>query len=219
MKKGDVVKINYIGRLESGEIFDLTSEEAAKKEGVYSERVKYGPIPVLVGAGFVIRGLENAISEMGVGEKKSFSIEPKDGFGERDARLVKVVPQKVFKDQKVEPKQGMIVDFSGMKGRIQSVSGGRIRIDFNNPLAGKMLKYELEIVEKIEDSVEKMKGIFEFFGFRGVDISLSEQEANVHVTIPNELKQKISNVILDNIHEIKKINFVESFEKKETNKQ
>jgi len=214
MKKGDVVKINYVGRLETGEIFDLTLEDVAKKEGIYSEKIKYGPIPILIGAGFVIRGLENAITEMSVGEKKSFGVEPKDGFGERDPKLVKVVPQKVFKDQRVDPRQGMIVDFSGMKGRIQSVSGGRIRIDFNNPLAGKTLKYELEIVENIEDPVEKMRGIFEFFGFRDADVSMTEGEATVRVTIPNEMKPKISSVILENIQEVKKLSFVESFEKR-----
>jgi FKBP-type peptidyl-prolyl cis-trans isomerase 2 len=215
MQKGDVIRINYIGRLESGEIFDITYEDVAKKEGVYSQRIKYGPVTIIVGAGFVIPGIDNALKEMNVGEKKSIAVEPKDAFGERDAKLVKVVPQKAFKDQKVEPQQGMVVDFSGVKGRIQSVSAGRVRVDFNNPLAGKTLKYELEIKEKIEDPIEKVSGIFEFFGFYNANVLIENKEAVVKAAIPQQLKQRLSSVIIENIPEVEKVTYQESYEKKE----
>ncbi len=218
MKKRDAIKINFVGRLESGEVFDLTYADIAKKEGIHNERVKYGPIPIIVGAGFVIKGLENAILDMNVGDKKTIDVEPKDAFGERDPRLVKVVPQKMFKDQKVEPRPGMVVDFSGTKGRIQSAAGGRITVDFNNPLAGKTLKYEIEVVQRIDDTVEKIKGVFEFFGFYDMDVSISGKEATIKIAIPPELKHKLGNVIFENIDNIEKINFVETFEKKEDNK-
>lgn len=214
MQNGDVVKINYVGRLEDGEIFDLTYEEVAKKEKVYSPKIKYKPVPIIVGAGFVIPGVDNAIKGMNVHDKKSITVEPKDAFGERDPKLIHVVPQTTFKDQKVEPRQGMIVDFSGMKGRIQSVTGGRVRVDFNNPLAGKTLKYDIEIVEKINDTVDKIKAAFEFFGLTNLDVSIQSKEAFVKGIVPPELKRKISTVILENIHELDKLTFQETFEKK-----
>src|SRR3972149_2061225 len=104
MQKKDVVRINYIGKLESGEIFDLTYEDVARKEGIYSERIKYRPVPVIVGAGFVVSGLDKALSEMNVNETKTVTIPPKEGFGERDPKLIRVVPQKSFKNQKLEPR-------------------------------------------------------------------------------------------------------------------
>ena len=178
--------------------------------------MKYRPVPVIVGAGFVIPGVDNAIEGMKVNDKKSITVQPKEGFGERDPKLIHVVPQNTFKDQKVEPRQGMIVDFSGMKGRIQSVTGGRVRVDFNNPLAGKTLKYDIEIVEKIDDPVEKVKCAFEFFGFYNIDVTIEKKEAIVKAVIPQELKKKLSTIVIDNIPEVEKVTYQESYEKKES---
>ena len=168
MQKGDFVRIEYIGRLETNEIFDLTDEELAKKENIYNPNARYKPVPVIVGAGFIIPGIDKALLEMNVNEKKKIEIEPEDGFGIRDPKMVRVVPKSAFKEMKSEPKQGMIVDFSGVRGRIQSVAAGRITVDFNNPMAGKKLIYELEVKEKIEDDVEKIKAISEFFGIEEI---------------------------------------------------
>ena len=84
MEKGDFIRIAYVGRLESGEILDLTDEELAKKEGIFNKKARYVPIPVIIGAGFVLPGLEKALEGMGLNEKKDVMVEPKDGFGERD---------------------------------------------------------------------------------------------------------------------------------------
>ena len=152
--------------------------------------------------------------KMEVGDKKDIEVKPEDGFGQRDAKLVRTVPRKVFKDQKVEPRQGMIVDFGGMKGRIQSVDAGRIRVDFNNPLAGHVLKYHLEIKEKIEGDENKVKSILQFFGARDVVPVIKEKAVDIPAAIHPQLKQKISELILEYIKTIEKVNFVESFGKK-----
>lgn len=219
MQKGDFVRINYVGRLESGEIFDLTYEDVAKKEKIHNPKIKYGPVSVVVGAGFVIPGLDKALQDMNVGDKKTVDIEPNDAFGERDARLVRTVPQKMFKNQNVEPRQGLIVDFGGMKGRIQSASGGRIRVDFNNPLAGKKLKYEIEVVEKIEDPVAQIKGVLDFFGFYNAEVRIQDSEAIITASLMHEMRQRLSNVILDNVAGIKKVTYQESYVKKEEKKE
>ena len=88
MKKGDFVKINYVGRLESGEIFDLTDIELAKKEKLFNEKVKYGPGPVILGEGFVVKGLEKALESMNSGDKKTLEVRPEEGFGERNPELI-----------------------------------------------------------------------------------------------------------------------------------
>lgn len=214
MNKGDFVRIEYIGRLESGEIFDVTNEEEAKKNNVYSKTIKYRPIPVVVSAGFVIKGLDRALMEMNPGDKKTLDVKPKDGFGQRDSRLVRVVPRKAFRDRNLEPVQGMIVDFSGIKGRIQSVSDGRIMVDFNNPLAGKTLKYELEIKEKIENTDDKIKAIFEFFGVDKVTTKIENKVLDIEtIRLPVEIKDKISSLIIEHIEGIEKVRFLETYEK------
>ncbi len=214
MKKGDFVKIGYIGRLESGEIFDLTDEEVAKKEKIHSPHIRYDDLPVIIGANFLIKGLDGALLGMEVGDKKDIEVKPEDGFGQRDAKLVRTVPRKVFKDQKVEPRQGMIVDFGGMKGRIQSVDAGRIRVDFNNPLAGHILKYHLEVKEKIEGNDNKVKAILQFFGAKDITPTLKENEVDIPVALPPQLKEKISQLIIEYVKPIEKVNFVESYGRK-----
>ncbi len=215
MQKGDFVKINYIGRLESGEIFDLTYEDVAKKENILNPKIKYGPVPVIIGAGFVIKGLERALEDMNMDEKRSVTIKPEDAFGERDPKLVKILQKKVFEQQNVEPKQGMVVDFGNMKGRIQSVTGGRVRVDFNNPLAGKTLKYELEVVEKIEDNEGKVKAIGEFFGVDDLKAKFSEDvELETKYKLPLEIKERIIYLVMKFIAtETKKVKFVEVYDR------
>ncbi|MEK6888214.1 MAG: peptidylprolyl isomerase [Candidatus Aenigmatarchaeota archaeon] len=216
MKKGEFVKISYVGTLETGEVFDLTDAETAKKEGIYSSKIIYGDLPIIVGANFMIKGLDNALLDLNVGDKKDIEIKPEDGFGERDARLVRTVPRKFFRDQKVEPRAGMIVDFGGAKGRIQSVDGGRIRVDFNNPLAGHLLKYTLDVKEKIDTPVDQIKSVFEFFGARDADPKIEGGSVSINIKLPAQLKERISSLIIEYVKGIEKVNFTESFEKSKT---
>ncbi|MCS7123542.1 MAG: FKBP-type peptidyl-prolyl cis-trans isomerase, partial [Candidatus Aenigmarchaeota archaeon] len=71
MNTGDFVYIDYVGRIkDTGEIFDLTKEDLAKKEGIYKPEIKYKPIPIIVDAKFILSGLNKALKEMKVGEKR-----------------------------------------------------------------------------------------------------------------------------------------------------
>ncbi len=210
MQKGDFVRINYIGRLESGEIFDLTDAETAKKEKIFNPKARYGPAPIIVGAGFVIPGIEKALSEMKVGEKKAVVVKPEEGFGVRDPKLVRTVPQKVFRNP---PEPGMVVDFGEARGRVQSVSAGRVRIDFNHPLAGKALKYDLEVVQKIDGQEAQVKAVLEFFGADKAGVKIEKDSAEVSAPMPQQIKQRISALVLEYVKGISKVNFVESYQK------
>lgn len=218
MQKGDFIRIGYVARLESGEIFDLTDGELAKKENIFNPKISYRPIPIIVGAGFVIPGLDKALLEMNVGDKRAIEVLPEDGFGNRDPKLVRVVPRKVFSDNRMEPQQGMIVDFSGMKGRIQSVSGGRVRVDFNNPLAGKKLVYELEVKERVDEPEKMIRMVLEFFGIEKAEVKLGEAAEIETSKLPVEVKEKISSLVIEHIKPegkpIGKVKFIETYETK-----
>lgn len=218
MKKGEFVRIEYVARLESNEIFDLTDEALAKKENIYNPQARYKPIPVIVDAGFVIPGLDKALLDMNVGEKKKIEIEPDQGFGKRDPKLTRVVPRSAFRDMKTEPRQGMVVDFSGIKGRIQSISAGRITVDFNNPLAGKKLIYELEVKEKIDNDDGKIKAIFEFFGIDEVKAKFTADSVDIETKkLPTEIKEKVSSIIIEHVKPddktISAVRFIETYTK------
>ncbi len=215
MNVGDFIRINYIARLESGEIFDLTYEDFAKQQNAYNPKVIYRPIPIVVGGGFVIKGIDNALLAMNIGEKKVFSINPEEGFGQRDAKLVRVVPKRVFKEHNIDPRPGLVVDFSGVKGRVQSASAGRIMVDFNNPLAGKVLKYELEVIEKIEQPEGQVSALLEFYGVDKADVKINGEVVEIEsVPLPMELKNRLTQLITQHVKAnvpIKSVKFIEVF--------
>ena len=166
----------------------------------------------------MLPGLEKALEGMKPGDKKTAIIEPADGFGQRKADMVKTVNSKVFGDGNVDPRPGMIVDFSGLKGRVQSVSSGRVTVDFNNPLAGKKLIYDVEMKEKIEKADEQIKSLLEFFGLRASAVTISTDAADIEADVPAEIRKKIAETILGNVKpdgkKLQKVRFAQTFEAK-----
>lgn len=220
MKEGSFVAINYVGRVkDTGEIFDLTYEDVARKENVFRENVKYGPVKVVVGAGFVVRGLDDALKEMKVGERETFDVEPSKAFGQRSTELIKKIPLLSFKQQKVDPNPGNYVTVNGLTGKIASVDGGRINIDFNHPLAGKTLQYDLEIKEEITKTEDKILSIVAFLsGFEQekFEIVLDKNVAEIKtkgVELNKQVKEKTSESILKWIPEIRTVKFSEVYNK------
>ncbi|MDI6798477.1 MAG: FKBP-type peptidyl-prolyl cis-trans isomerase [Candidatus Aenigmarchaeota archaeon] len=220
MNSGDFVYINYVGRIkDSGEIFDLTREDVAKKENVFNQNFKYKPVPIIVDADFILPGLNEALKEMKVKEKRKVEIKPEKAFGERNPELVKLIPEAKFKEQNIKPEVGSIIVINGIKGRVISISGGRVRVDFNHPLAGKTLEYELEIVKKIEDKKEKIEAIVFYFTSiekESIDVKLNEKEVEIEFKIKynltTEVKSLIARTIKKWISGIEKIKFVDIFE-------
>jgi FKBP-type peptidyl-prolyl cis-trans isomerase 2 len=163
LENGDFVRINYTGRIkDSGEVFDTTIEKVAKDSGNYDEKVTFKAAPMVMGAGHAIKGLDEGLRGMEVGEKKKFDIPPEKAYGARDPNLVKVVPLKEFKKQGLRPAPGMMFEADGRTGKVQSVGGGRVRIDFNYGLAGKALDYEVTVEEKINKTEEKIRLLLEY---------------------------------------------------------
>lgn len=203
MQNNDFIQIAYIGKIkESGEVFDKTDD-----------------IVVIVGAGYVIKGLDEAFLGMNIGDKKTIEVEPEKAFGKRDLKLLKLVPESEFRKHNTKPVPGMFIDTDKMRGRVLSVSSGRVKVDFNHPLAGKVLAYDLEIKGKIEDIDEKISGIVCFYTNLQKDkIKVSIKEKEVELIIPPVVhpafKKKISDDIIKFL-EIEKVKFSEVFEKKE----
>ncbi|MCS7093781.1 MAG: FKBP-type peptidyl-prolyl cis-trans isomerase [Candidatus Aenigmarchaeota archaeon] len=221
MQKGDFVYIRYVGRIkESGEIFDLTDEEVAKKEGIYNPEVRYGDIPIIIGANFIIPGLEEEIEKMNVGEKKTVEIQPAKAFGERRDELIKTFPEIEFRKQNIEPRVGEYITVNGISGRIISVNGGRVKVDFNHPLAGKTLVYEVEVTKLIVDLKEKIYAILKYFANldeRTVEVKINGNELEIEIKeirVNSKMKDEILKTIFKWLTEIKRVKFSETFEKK-----
>jgi len=214
MEKNDFVRIEYIGRIkETGELFDTTSEEVAKKEGAFNPNVKYGPAPVIVGRNKIIKGVDDALLNMKVGDKKTIEIEPERGFGKRKPELIKLVPVSEFKKQNINPVPGMPITMNNIRGRILSVNSGRVKMDFNHPLAGKNLIYEIEVKEKIDDKKGKVKAICDYYK---CDVSSVEFKENyVEIFLKKDVEKNKKQLITNDVSEYlnaNKVVFSEIFE-------
>lgn len=218
MNSGDFVYIEYIAKIsDSGEVFDTTKEEVAKESGIFNERIKYGPLPIIIDAGFVISGLNEAIKEMGIGEKKKVLIPPEKAFGERNEELVRLIPEARFKEQGIDTIPGSYVMINNLRGKIISVDGGRVKVDFNHPLAGKSLEYEVEIVKKVEDNMEKIKAIVNYFtGLEDCDVKIKEKEVEIEAKaeIESRVKAAMASQIIKWVDGIETVKFVDVFKKK-----
>ena len=138
VKKGDKIKVDYVGTLEDGTEFDNSA--------------KHGhPLEFEVGAGQVIPGFDSAVMGMKKGERKKVRIESKDAYGEHKPELVKSFPRASLPTDK-DFKPGMIMILGTPDGHkfpavIVKVSDTELTLDLNHPLAGKSLNFEITVVE------------------------------------------------------------------------
>lgn len=135
-KSGDTVKIHYTGTLEDGTQFDSSKER--------------DPLEFELGSGQVIPGFEKAVEGMAVGEEKSVTIDSDDAYGPRREQMVQEVPKTALPPD-LEPKEGMALQAQGQDGQpinltVTDIGEETITVDANHPLAGKALKFDIELV-------------------------------------------------------------------------
>ncbi|MFH1835364.1 MAG: peptidylprolyl isomerase [Methanobacteriota archaeon] len=180
------LKIDYTAQVEDGVVFDTTDKKKAEEAGIFNEKRIYAPLPIVVGEGQVIAGLDEALEKLKVSDSKKVEIPPEKGYGLREPSLLRIVPLKVFKKEKINPVPGMPVELDGRPARIQTVAGGRVRVDFNHDLAGKTLTYDVKVVS--EATTEKDKVLFlaekNFDETEGFNVKVTGKK--VEVTIPEK---------------------------------
>ncbi len=220
MQKGDFVRIGYTGRIKgSNVLFDTTDEALARKENAFNKNARYGPMAIIVGEKRVLKGLDEAILEMHVKEKKHIEVPPEKAFGQRDGNLLKTFPISQFRNQNIDPLPGMLVTMNNALGKVLSVSSGRVRLDFNHPLAGKTLMYEIEVKEKLEKDGDKAASILEFYtGSSGI-VKISGEEAIINSDASQEAKGAVSKDVMKYLPLIKRVKFEEVFEAKAEEKK
>jgi peptidylprolyl isomerase/FKBP-type peptidyl-prolyl cis-trans isomerase SlyD len=189
LKKGDFVRINFTGKIkETGEVFDTTHEDVAKEHDLHDPKIIFKARPVVVGARHVLPGIDKGLVGAELGEKKTINVAPEDGFGKRDPSKIKVIPLREFKKRGVDPVPGMRLELDDAVGRIQSVGGGRVRVDMNHGLAGKVLTYEVKVEEKTNKKEEKIRQLLELY-IPDVD----SQEFDI------KLKDKVSEIVVPDV--------------------
>jgi peptidylprolyl isomerase len=156
--KGSLILLDYTARIkDNGEIFETTIEEDAKNSNLYDPTRRYEPRLISVGEGWVLKGLDEALTSTDVGQKLSIEISPDKGFGERDTNKVRMIPQRKLGEKANEIKVGDVVELDDRTGIIRYIGSGRVQIDYNHRLASRVLVYDVNVVKKIESNDDKIK--------------------------------------------------------------
>jgi FKBP-type peptidyl-prolyl cis-trans isomerase 2 len=208
IKKGDFIELEYKGMIkDSNIVFDTTDEKTAKYHNIFTERMKYGPLIACIGETQLLKGLDKFIEGKEIGEFK-VNILPEDGFGKKSAKLLRLIPLKVFHQQNINPFPGLDVNIDGMNGIVRSVSGGRIIVDFNHPLSGRELLYEVKINRIVTDTKEKLLSLLKLeLNLTDTEVTISDDKAIIHSELPKEIADMIKERITKLIPEIKSVEF------------
>jgi FKBP-type peptidyl-prolyl cis-trans isomerase SlpA len=130
------VTLHFALKLENGEVVDSTEGKA--------------PATFKVGDGNLLPGFEVALYGFKAGDKRSLQIEPENAFGQPNPQNVQVMPRGQFQD--MELSEGLLIIFNDaanaeLPGVVKAFDEQQVTIDFNHPLAGKTLSFDVEIIE------------------------------------------------------------------------
>jgi FKBP-type peptidyl-prolyl cis-trans isomerase 2 len=148
---GDMIGVWYTGRLQSGKVFDTNVKSIAEENNM--SKPSYSPLEFIVGSGMMIKGFDEGVLGMALGEKKTITLSPDEAYGTYRADYVENIPLDDFEEMiglsGDEIVEGMEI-FALIEGRqvpakIKKVGINFVSIDFNHELAGKTLIFDIEI--------------------------------------------------------------------------
>ena len=176
-KKNDFVEIDFTAKVKGGEVFDSNRKEDLKKTNLTLDPK---PLVFSLGAGMFLKGVDDFLLGKNVG-KYEIELAPENAFGNRNSKLVQIIPMRIFMQQNTRPVQGMMFNFDGRIAKILSVSGGRVIADFNNPVAGKTVIYDINVKRKIEDISEKAKSFIDFLFRKELKFDINDKKITLNV--------------------------------------
>lgn len=132
---GSTVTLHFAIKLEDGQLVDSNFDGK--------------PATFTVGDGNLLEGFEKALFGLFEGSEQSLRILPENGFGQHNPSNIQVVPRKSFDDMELE--EGLMISFADAQGGelpgvIASFDDDKVRVDFNHPLAGKALQFDVKIL-------------------------------------------------------------------------
>ena len=210
----DFIRINYTGRFEDGTVFDTTDEEIAKESDIYDENTRYEPFIIIVGAKHVIEGLDEDLIGKDVGYHGTVEVPPAKGYGEREPELITTHSISGFKEK---PVKGARVRIDGRDGMVVMTIGRKVRVDFNNPMAGKTLIFDYSIEDVLDDDLTKIKALLRSYFVVDFDVEIDDDIARIESPrslLFNErwlvMKERLAQELLQSL-DIDSVKFVETY--------
>jgi len=187
---GDFLLVELTGKaVETGEVFDTTDEELAREEGIYTEDKVYGPRLVVVGEGWVLKGLDDRLTGLKLSEEVEVEIPPEEAFGVRAPENVRMVPFRLLRSKGVSPEIGKQLEIDGRTAIVRSVGAGRVQLDYNHPLAGRKIVYAIKATTRYDGDEEKIRALIgrRFVGIDTEKFKLKKLKKKVRIEIPEEV--------------------------------
>ncbi len=157
LQHGDFVKLAYTAwTVENDQLVDTTDPEVAEEEGV-GEDQEFAPRTIVLGEGHIFEAVEDDIVGKEVGDEGSVVVPAAEAFGEYDDEQVRTVSKDKIPEDDRYP--GAQVQIGQEQGFVETIIGGRARVDFNHPLAGEDVEYNYEIIEEVTDREEQAQGL------------------------------------------------------------
>ena len=222
--------LDYTAKIkDTGEVFETTSEDDAKKNSIHEPDVKYQPKLVSIGESWVLKGLDDALPETSVGDKKTIEVSPDKGFGARDKGKIRMIPLRKLGEDAEKVSVGDTVEVDDKKGIIRYIGSGRVQIDYNHRFAGKTILYEINVKKSLDVDDDKISAILKSRLPVDDDKLIFKKNMNsLDVIIPEEifrvesltvLKHFIQMDIFKFVASIQKINFIETHTNKQSPKK
>jgi FKBP-type peptidyl-prolyl cis-trans isomerase SlyD len=161
LEQGDFILLDYTARtVEEEQLVDTTDPEVAEEEGVDADQ-EFAPRTIVLGQGHIFQAVEDNIPGKEVGDTGTVTIPANEAFGTYDEDEVRTISKDKIPEDDRYP--GAQVRIDGKEGFVETVIGGRARVDFNHPLAGDDIEYEYEVVDVVEDQEERATGLLDMF--------------------------------------------------------
>ena len=198
--------MDYVAKVNNtGMVFDTNIESEAKKHNIYNKDIQFKPVVLCVGEGHVVKGLDDFLIGKKLG-KHTVSLE--NAFGKKNAKLLRLVSIKEFHKNQIQPVPGLEVELDDRRGIVRAVNGGRVIVDFNNPLASQDITYDVDLKKIIEDESEKVAGVLDFLKIPHKNVEMDGDKAIVTygVVVPKEINEPIANEI-KRLTKVKEVEF------------
>ncbi|WP_418280319.1 FKBP-type peptidyl-prolyl cis-trans isomerase [Halorubrum sp. DTA98] len=171
LQDGDFVRIAYtIRTADDGRVIDTTDEETAEESEIDTDEYEFEPRVIALGAGHVFPSVDEALIGAEVGDEDTIDVPAEDAFGAYDPEEVETVKADKIPEDSRYP--GAQIQIDNRQGHLETIIGGRARVDFNHPLAGEDLEYEYEILDAIEDREEKAAGMLGMYLQEAPDVRI-----------------------------------------------
>jgi len=181
------LEISYTGSAD-GKVFDTTDPTVLPEAK---------PVILPVEEGILVKGLARFLKEKGPGEYE-VTLSPEDAFGKKDARLIQLIPRSQFAKAGLKPYVGLEIEADGLRGRVISMSGGRITVDFNHPLAGKEVTYTIKVIREVTDPTETVPALIRLLLTIGDDayqVQVEGKTIRLTTSLPEAFHKTLRDVV------------------------